>query len=525
MDYLELLPRETLGRWCSWRSRPGMSSLQVLVHVLTLSFYLPSPLLPFSPQHLSNISPLPTNLQSARPSRKDLANRQSIITRLQNLISSNWPQDNLQVSSFGSSLTGLSTTTSDLDLVLLDPSHSRGIGTPPNQVRFRRSDVVMIDGRPEWESVGVLSRLLSRKGKQYGFAAIQKIAHASIPIVKFIDQSTGIHVDLNCNDRFGIANSKLISTYAQIRESLVKPLMYFIKFWSKAKDLNDPTGRKGPGGATFSSYSLCLMVIHYLQQDFQLPYLQSKDALARCGITKENHNQEYAYLRPPKKRFARDREREERQRNSIPSTVCDLSFAQDISQFEEYLELEGEDNQSRRDVELGKHTLGFFEYFAKFDRKKFGVSILYRTLELKPKDRIKNDDATSSSAQDLTEKLQSLDVNSTRELSFRARNPEQYSASSGDPAPAPNLPGLGGNPDTVFPPQTQEWMDTSWVTQDPLILTRNTSRALHEPSSIRFETELKLAIESIRLGEWISVVCEDVRIKKLEVLENQKHAV
>lgn len=385
-------------------------------------------------------------------------------------------------------MTGLSTATSDLDLVLLDPSHPGGCGTPEDQVQYKQiHEIRFKDGRPSWESVHVLGRLISSpKGQSFGFTDVEKIAFASTPIVKFVDQSTGIQVDLNCNDRFGTANSKLISAYSDIRKSLVRPLMYFIKYWSKCRNLNDPSGRNG--SASFSSYSLCLMVIHYLQQEQQLPFLQSQGSLERCGISEANQNMEYAYLRPQRRRFVRDREREERERNSKPSTKCDTSFPTNVQEFDEYteLEIEGQEGEVHRDKALGKAVVGFFEYFSKFQRDKLGVSILYKRLDLKPNKK------------DLDDQW--------KNLSEMRIGSDPSSVHAGDVQPK-SLPAYEKK---EFPPK--EWSNVSWVVQDPMILNRNTSRALREVVSDRFERELKKALDGFYEGKTLADVCMDHRL-------------
>ena len=65
------------------------------------------------------------------------------------------------------------------------------------------------------------------------------------------------------NTRFtGLYNSLLLEHYCKLWPPL-SPLLFAIKRWAKAADLNDPAGRDGP--PSFSSYSLTLMTIAWLQ--------------------------------------------------------------------------------------------------------------------------------------------------------------------------------------------------------------------------------------------------------------------
>lgn len=111
--------------------------------------------------------------------------------------------------------------------------------------------------------------------------ALADLAHT----VKFTDAASGLQLDLNVNDRFGLANSALLRAYAELRPALVRPLMFAVKTWAKRRALNDPAGTDG--AASFSSYALALLVIQYLQSMGDLPNLQSKELLASLGTAKE----------------------------------------------------------------------------------------------------------------------------------------------------------------------------------------------------------------------------------------------
>ncbi len=67
-----------------------------------------------------------------------------------------------------------------------------------------------------------------------------------------------IEIDLNFNNCVGIRNTHLLNCYAQIDWRL-RPLVIIVKLWAQHHNLND--ARNG----TISSYSLVLMVIHFLQ--------------------------------------------------------------------------------------------------------------------------------------------------------------------------------------------------------------------------------------------------------------------
>ena len=66
----------------------------------------------------------------------------------------------------------------------------------------------------------------------------------------------------------GIRNTHLLRTYAQV-DSRVRPMVIAVKKWAGSRDINDASC------GTLSSYSLVLMIIHYLQCGANPPVLKS----------------------------------------------------------------------------------------------------------------------------------------------------------------------------------------------------------------------------------------------------------
>ena len=127
------------------------------------------------------------------------------------------------------------------------------------------------------------------------------IPSAGVPIVKFeaIIDKERIHVDINTNERMGqysrhrrrtvsltrayvgLFNSKLLAAYCEL-SPVVRPLCVFVKFWAKQRRLNDPSGASGL--TSFSSYTLVLLTISYLQSLNILPNLQDPALIAELNI-------------------------------------------------------------------------------------------------------------------------------------------------------------------------------------------------------------------------------------------------
>lgn len=137
----------------------------------------------------------------------------------------------------GSSLNGFAMDSSDVDLCLM--IHSMEVD--------QRTDAQMYLG----SIFGLLSTFPA-------FIDELKLIHAKVPLLKFKDVSHGLNVDLNCNNSVGIRNTHLLHGYSQ-SDWRVKPLVILVKLWAQCHNINDAKCM------TLSSYSLSLMVLHFLQ--------------------------------------------------------------------------------------------------------------------------------------------------------------------------------------------------------------------------------------------------------------------
>ena len=97
-------------------------------------------------------------------------------------------------------------------------------------------------------------------------------AKVSLLKMRFRDPEAGtIHVDLIVGNGSGVRNTHLLYYYSQL-DPRVRPLV-LVKWWAKKNGINEPRYM------TLSSYTLTLMVIHYLQSGVSppvLPCLQEK---------------------------------------------------------------------------------------------------------------------------------------------------------------------------------------------------------------------------------------------------------
>lgn len=98
------------------------------------------------------------------------------------------------------------------------------------------------------------------------------VIRAKVPILRFTDKISEVECDVNVNNVVGIRNTHLLRYYSQV-DWRVRPMVLFAKKWARFHDINDASK------ATISSYSLSLMIIHYLQCGCSPPVLPSLQKL------------------------------------------------------------------------------------------------------------------------------------------------------------------------------------------------------------------------------------------------------
>lgn len=174
--------------------------------------------------------------QTCRQQASDLDRKELCRTELQREIQLIFPQSRLFL--VGSSLNGFGTRTSDGDLCLVVKEE------PVNQKTEAR------------RILSLVQKLFSTKLSSY--IERPQLIRAKVPIVKFRDKVSKVDFDLNVNNVIGIRNTFLLRAYAFI-ENRVRPLVLVIKKWASFHEINDASR------GTLSSYSLVLMVLHYLQ--------------------------------------------------------------------------------------------------------------------------------------------------------------------------------------------------------------------------------------------------------------------
>uniref|UniRef100_A0A3P9KNF7 polynucleotide adenylyltransferase n=2 Tax=Oryzias latipes TaxID=8090 RepID=A0A3P9KNF7_ORYLA len=172
----------------------------------------------------------------------DLERKEVFRARLQEDIQSIFSVARLYLT--GSSMNGLGCRSSDADLCLV------------------------ITGNKRPDPVSVLSRL-RKLFRTLSYVEGTCLIRAKVPILKFKEKGSDLEFDLNINNTVGIRNTFLLRSYAHA-DPRVRPMILVVKKWACHHQINDAS--KG----TLSSYTLVLMVLHYLQtvRDPVLPSLQ-----------------------------------------------------------------------------------------------------------------------------------------------------------------------------------------------------------------------------------------------------------
>ncbi|XP_065517924.1 poly(A) RNA polymerase GLD2 isoform X3 [Lathamus discolor] len=173
--------------------------------------------------------------QACQQQTSDLHKKEVCRAQLQTEIQRLFPHSRLFL--VGSSLNGFGTHTSDGDLCLVVKEE------PVNQ---------------KTEARNILSLVQKLFSTSLSYIERPQLIRAKVPIVRFRDKVSCVEFDLNVNSVVGIRNTFLLRTYAYI-EDRVRPLVLVVKKWARFHDINDASR------GTLSSYSLVLMVLHYLQ--------------------------------------------------------------------------------------------------------------------------------------------------------------------------------------------------------------------------------------------------------------------
>ncbi|KAJ2908475.1 hypothetical protein GGI21_002849, partial [Coemansia aciculifera] len=163
------------------------------------------------------------------PSAESIEVKRAFIEKFATILTVEFPNYEVDIHVFGSSVNGLGTSRSDVDICLTT-------------------------GHRELENVFVLSKAL-RKYDMRTYC----VPHARVPIVKAWDSELRIASDINVNNTIALHNTRMIQTFVAI-DARVRPFVMAIKHWSKCRELNDAAF-----GGTLSPYAWVNLAVNFLQ--------------------------------------------------------------------------------------------------------------------------------------------------------------------------------------------------------------------------------------------------------------------
>ncbi|KAG0358075.1 hypothetical protein BC939DRAFT_1683 [Gamsiella multidivaricata] len=164
------------------------------------------------------------------PTEESHQRRTMLISKIEGIIHTEWPGQDIKVLPFGSTVNDLGTNTSDVDICIL----TSWLGL---------------------QGVEMLAEVFRKHGMENVFC----VPGAKVPIVKLWDPQLQLSCDMNINTQLGIMNSRMVRTYVAI-DPRVRPFAMIIKHWARKRVLNDAAN-----GGTISTYTWICMVINFLQ--------------------------------------------------------------------------------------------------------------------------------------------------------------------------------------------------------------------------------------------------------------------
>lgn len=155
------------------------------------------------------------------PNDESINRRTRFVQKLESMLQTRWPGQQINVSVFGSTGNCLGTSDSDVDICITTDCK-------------------------ELEHVCSIAELLDKNGME----RIVCVSSAKVPIVKVWDPELQVACDMNVNNPVALENTQMIRSYTKIDER-VRPLAMIVKYWAKKRMLND-AGQFSPLASTNS---------------------------------------------------------------------------------------------------------------------------------------------------------------------------------------------------------------------------------------------------------------------------------
>ena len=180
------------------------------------------------------------------PSAESQSQRKELFTRLDTMLYEDLQglpgARGVKLAIFGSSANGFGSSSSDMDMCLnfneSDDTLGGGGAMDPRELILRIAELLKARGLKDVDTSRVTAR---------------------IPVIQFLDPTTGLDCDICVNNHLALRNTMLLRSYS-VCDPRVKTIAYIIKVWSKRRDLNDPKN------STLSSYGFLLTIFMHMQR-------------------------------------------------------------------------------------------------------------------------------------------------------------------------------------------------------------------------------------------------------------------
>ncbi|CAO3572624.1 unnamed protein product [Mortierella alpina] len=164
------------------------------------------------------------------PTESSHERRTLLIKKIENILQTEWPGQDIKAHPFGSTVNDLGTGSSDVDICIMT----------------------------SWSGLKNV-QMLANAFRKHGMQKVFCVPRAKVPIVKLWDPELHLSCDMNINTPLGLLNTKMIKTYVAI-DPRVRPFAMIIKHWARRRVLNDAAN-----GGTISTYTWICIVINFLQ--------------------------------------------------------------------------------------------------------------------------------------------------------------------------------------------------------------------------------------------------------------------
>ncbi|EDV26984.1 uncharacterized protein TRIADDRAFT_54458 [Trichoplax adhaerens] len=176
--------------------------------------------------------------------------------------------ESVKIVPFGSAVNGFGQASGDLDIAMIMDENAitdKGFCETSTDINIEDEKVTI---RRPWSTFSVVAKFI--KECIPGCLDVIALSNAREPVIKFKYNECSLCCDLTINNRLGIANSQLLQEYSKL-DPRVKPLVFTIRTWAYCRGITLNSGGQ------FTSYSLILMIIYFLQctKPSVLPSLQT----------------------------------------------------------------------------------------------------------------------------------------------------------------------------------------------------------------------------------------------------------